>query len=34
MSAITGMIVSDQLEAKSLAPFSRMGITISRAPAK
>jgi DeoR/GlpR family transcriptional regulator of sugar metabolism len=31
LSAITGMIVSDQVKAKMLAPFSRLGITISRA---
>ena len=33
MSVIAGMIVSDQMKAKTLAPFSRLGITITRAAA-
>jgi DeoR/GlpR family transcriptional regulator of sugar metabolism len=33
LSVITGMIVSDQVKSKALAPFSRLGITITRAPA-
>ena len=31
LSAITGMIVSDQVKAKSLGAFSRLGITITKA---
>lgn len=34
ITAITGMIVSDQVKSKALAPFSRLGITITKAPAK
>jgi DeoR/GlpR family transcriptional regulator of sugar metabolism len=32
ISAITGMIVSDQVKSKTLAPFARLGITITKAP--
>lgn len=33
ISAITGMIVSDQVDSKTLASFSRLGITVTKAPA-
>jgi len=32
LSTITGMIVSDQVKAKTVAPFSRLGFTITKAP--
>ena len=34
ISAITGMIVSDQVKGKTLSPFSRLGISITKATAK
>ena len=34
LSAITGMIVSDQVKSKTLAPFTRLGLTITKAPMK
>ena len=34
LSAITGMIVSDQVKSKTLAPFTRLGITMTKAPAR